>query len=145
MSQSRRWRHPSGEFTKLLARTLLWLDMLASSVFLETSIPNFPSITIQILSLRLFSKSSALNNLVRRIYAHARPRIPFNLNSGAWKTGPNLPHGLVRQGTTEAHRSPRCSAKMCSFAEQFATYKRRPLPVAPRTDPGVRCYTDRLK
>jgi hypothetical protein len=57
------------------------------------------------------AKSSASNNLVRRIYARARPKIPFNLNSGAWKTGPNLPHGLIRQGTPEAHRSPRCSAK----------------------------------
>src|SRR5580704_13037590 len=26
-----------------------------------------------------------------------RPKIPSNLNSGAWKTGPNLPHGLIRQ------------------------------------------------
>src|SRR5215831_15016627 len=45
----------------------------------------------------LFSKSSASNNLVRRIYAHARPKIPSNLHSGAWKTGPNLPHWLIRQ------------------------------------------------
>src|SRR5215831_14042618 len=47
VSQSRRWRHPSEEFAKLLARTLLLQpDMLASSVFLETSIPNIPSITV---------------------------------------------------------------------------------------------------
>jgi hypothetical protein len=26
-----------------------------------------------------------------------RPKIPSNLNSGAWKTGPNLPHGLTSQ------------------------------------------------
>src|SRR6516162_4275377 len=65
-----------------------------------------------ILSPRLFSKSSASNNLVRRICASARPKIPFNLSSGAWKTGPNLPHGLIRQGTTEAHRSPRSLSKM---------------------------------
>src|SRR5262249_18010492 len=50
-----------------------------------------------ILPLRVFSKSSASNNLVRRIYAHARPKIPSNLNSGAWKTGPNLPHRLIGQ------------------------------------------------
>jgi hypothetical protein len=50
-----------------------------------------------ILLPRRFSKSSASNNLVRRICAHARPKIPSNLNSGAWKTGPNLPHGLIRQ------------------------------------------------
>src|SRR5580704_7906310 len=59
-----------------------------------------------ILSLHLFSKGSASNNLVRRIYAHARPKIPFSLDSGAWKTGPNLPHGLTCQRETEAHRSP---------------------------------------
>src|SRR5271168_4636219 len=50
-----------------------------------------------ILSLHIFSKSSASNNLVRRIYAHARTKIPSSLDSGAWKTGPNLPHGLIRQ------------------------------------------------
>src|SRR6476661_4976989 len=104
ISQSRRWRHPSGEFAKLFARTLLQLDMLASSVFLETSIPNIPSITILSFHFCLFSKSSASNNLVRRIYAHARPRIPSSLNSGAWKTGPNLPHGLIRQ--RDARGSP---------------------------------------
>ena len=65
-----------------------------------------------ILSPRLFSKSSASNNLVRRICASARPKIPSNLSSGAWKTGPNLPHGLIRQGTPEAHRSPRLLSKM---------------------------------
>jgi len=42
---------------------------------------------------------------------HARPKIPSNLNSRAWKTRPNLPHRLIRQGTKEAHRSPRCSAR----------------------------------
>jgi hypothetical protein len=40
----------------------------------------------------------------RRIYAHARPRIPSSLNSGAWKTGPNLPHRLIRQ--RDARGSP---------------------------------------
>ena len=61
-----------------------------------------------ILSLHLFSKSSASNNLVRRIYAHARPKIPSSLDSGAWKTGPNLWDRLTRQAPTQAHRSPRC-------------------------------------
>src|SRR6516165_7007393 len=71
----------------------------------------------------LFSKSSASNNLVRRIYAHARPKIPSNLHSGAWKTGPNLPHGLIRQ--RDARGSPFSSqlSKMCLFAKQSATYK----------------------
>src|SRR5207344_2827783 len=71
----------------------------------------------------------------RRIYAHARPKIPSNLKSGAWKTGPNLPHGLIRQ--RDARGSPFSSllSKMCSFAVQVATYKGRLLPAAPRTDP----------
>src|SRR6516225_8129843 len=81
----------------------------------------------------LFSKSSASNNLVRRIYAHARPKIPSNLHSGAWKTGPNLPHGLIRQ--RDARGSPFSSqlSKMCLFAKQSATYKGRGLLPAPRT------------
>jgi hypothetical protein len=54
------------------------------------------------------SKSSASNHLVRRIYAHARPKIPSDLKSGAWKTGPNLWDRLTRQAPTQAHRSPRC-------------------------------------
>src|SRR5271167_4852422 len=57
ISQSRRWRHPSGEFAKLLARTLLQLDMLASSVFFETSIPNTPPITV--LSFHFISSARA--------------------------------------------------------------------------------------
>ena len=79
----------------------------------------------------LFSKSSASNNLVRRIYAHARPKIPSNLHSGAWKTGPNLPHGLIRQ--RDARGSPFSSqlSKMCLFAKQSATYKGRGLLPAP--------------
>src|SRR6185436_2305894 len=64
ISQSRRWRHPSGEFAKLFARTLLQLDMLASSVFLETSIPNIPSITILSLHFCLFSKSPAYGTML---------------------------------------------------------------------------------
>ena len=40
-----------------------------------------------ILPSRLCSTSSASSNLVPRIYALARPRIPSSLNSGAWKNG----------------------------------------------------------
>src|SRR5439155_8548687 len=113
------------EFAKLLLRTLLQLEMLTSSVFLETSIPNIPSITVLSFHLIIFSVSSASSNLVRRIYAHARPRIPSSLNSGAWKTGPNLPHRLIRQ--RDARGSPFSSrlGKMCSFAKPSTTYKGR--------------------
>ena len=43
----------SDEFAKLLLRTLVQLEMLTSSVFLETSMPNIPSITV--LSFHLVS------------------------------------------------------------------------------------------
>ena len=56
-SQSRRWCHPSDEFAKLLLRTLVQLEMLTSSVFLETSIPNIASITV--LSFHLVSAAGA--------------------------------------------------------------------------------------
>src|SRR5215813_6568931 len=96
-----------------------------------------------ILPPRVFSKSSASNNLVRRIYAHARPKIPSNLNSGAWKTGPNLPHRLIRQ--RDARGSPFSSllSNVC-IAKQSATYKGRSLLSAPRTKPYVRLSRIRL-
>jgi hypothetical protein len=45
---------------------------------------------------------------------HARPK---------GKRGLIYRTGFLRRGTTEAHRSPRCSGKICSSAKQFATYK----------------------
>src|SRR5262245_60814060 len=87
-----------------------------------------------ILPPRLFSKSSASNNLVRRIYAHARPKIPSDLNSGAWKTGPNLPHGLIGQRDTRGSPFSSLLSNMC-IAKQSATYKGRPFLSAPRTEP----------
>src|SRR5215468_10545417 len=86
---------------------------------------HYPVNHCPILPPRVFSKSSASNNLVRRIYAHARPKIPSNLNSGAWKTGPNLSHGLIGQRgeTGSPFSSP--LGKICLFAKQSATYKGR--------------------
>src|SRR5215813_4833677 len=78
-----------------------------------------------ILPPRVFSKSSASNNLVRRIYAHARPKIPTNLNSGAWKTGPNLSHGLICQRGETGSPFSSLLGQICLFAKQFATYKGR--------------------
>src|SRR4029077_19989512 len=80
---------------------------------------------------RLCSTSSASSNLVRRIYALARPRIPSSLNSGAWKNG--SPKGRKRLTVLLAAQQP------CLFTKQPATYKGRLLPAAPRTDPGMRC------
>ena len=71
-----------------LVRTLVKLQMLStSSVFLETSIPNIPSITV--LSLhRLVSTSPASSNLVTQDpRSCASLRIPSSLNSGAWENG----------------------------------------------------------
>jgi hypothetical protein len=56
-SQSSRWRHPRAELTKLLARILLQPDMLTSSAFLQTSIPNTPPITVLPFRFIPFSKS----------------------------------------------------------------------------------------
>src|SRR5215471_2444114 len=76
-----------------------------------------------ILPPRVFSESSASNNLVRRIYAHARPKIPSNLNSGAWKTGPNLPHRLIGQRDERGSPFSSLLGTICLFAKQSATYK----------------------
>src|SRR6476646_5017115 len=42
------------------------------------------SVGVDLLGMAFFALKS---NLVRRIYALARPRIPSSLNSGAWKNG----------------------------------------------------------
>ena len=98
-----------------------------------------------ILPLRIFSKSSASNNLVRRIYACACPRIRSDLNSGAWKTGPNLPHRLIAKGTKEAHRSPRCSAKRVHSLSSLCNVQGTCVSSrAPRKDPYVRFSRLRL-
>jgi hypothetical protein len=65
-----------------------------------------------------------------------RPKIPSNLNSGAWKTGPNLPHGLTSQRDDRDSPFSSLLSKMCLFAKQSATYKGRSLLSAPRPDPG---------
>src|ERR1700750_368322 len=98
-----------------------------------------------ILSLSLFSKSSASNNLVRRIYAHARPKIPFSLDSGAWKTGPNLPHGLTCQ--RDDRGSPFSSLLSQNVVIRQAICNVQGTCVsshAPRTDPYVRLSRIRL-
>ena len=145
MSQARRWRHPSVEFAKLLARTLLQpADMLTSIVFLETSIPNTPSITV----LSFHFISSARAPLRTTLYAGSTltrvPSRPSSLDSGAWKTGPELPHGLIRQRDDRGSPFSSLLSKMCLFAENSATYKGRSLPSAPRTEPYVRLSRIRL-
>src|SRR4029077_15620812 len=97
-----------------------------------------------ILPSRLCGTSSASSNLVRRIYALARPRIPSSLNSGAWKNGAS--------STAQAH-SPKgrkrltvllAAQQTCLFTKQPATYKGRSLPTAPRTEPRERNSRTRL-
>src|SRR5215471_9108162 len=94
--QSRRWRHPSEEFAKLLARTLLLqLDMIASSVFLETSIPNMPSITVPCTQdLRSRASQDTVQSEQRSLE-----------NGLIYRTG------SLAKGAKQAHRSPRCSAE----------------------------------
>src|SRR6476646_8086410 len=99
--------------------------MLTSSVFLQTSIPNIPSITF--LSLHLISSTRAplratlyTGSTLMRVPGY-RPVCTAELG----KTGPNLPHRLIRQ--RDARGSPFSSllSKICLFAKQSATYKGR--------------------
>src|SRR6476646_8443824 len=78
--------------------------MLTSSVFLQTSIPNIPSITF--LSLHLISSTRAplratlyTGSTLMRVPGY-RPVCTAELG----KTGPNLPHRLIRQ--RDARGSP---------------------------------------
>src|SRR6516164_3474350 len=78
--------------------------MLTSSVFLQTSIPNIPSITV--LSLHLISSTRAplratlyTGSTLMRVPGY-RPVWTAELG----KTGPNLPHRLIRQ--RDARGSP---------------------------------------
>src|SRR6516164_3319166 len=78
--------------------------MLTSSVFLQTSIPNIPSITV--LSLHLISSTRAplratlyTGSTLMRVPGY-RPVWTAELR----KTGPNLPHRLIRQ--RDARGSP---------------------------------------
>src|SRR6476646_7389272 len=119
MSQARRWRHPSVEFAKLLARTLLQpADMLTSIVFLETSIPNTPSITV----LSFHFISSARAPLRTTLYAGSTltrvPRYRPAWTAELGKRGLIYRTGSFAKGTIEAHRSPRCSAK-CVYSPRI--------------------------
>src|ERR1700751_520709 len=99
--------------------------MLASSVFLETSIPNTPSITV--LSFHLVSSARA--PLRTTLYAGSTltrvPRYRPVETAELRKRGLIYRTGSFAKGTQEAHRSPRCSAKCVTFAKRSATYKER--------------------
>ena len=90
------------------------------------------------------SDGSASINLVHRICARTRPRIPSSLSSGAWKSGAGStarawsPKGRRRLTAILAIR------QISSIAGHLATYKERPLLSAPRTDPYVRLARIRL-
>src|SRR6516162_6321075 len=85
--------------------------MLASSVFLETSIPNTPSITV--LSFHLVSSARA--PLRTTLYAGSTltrvPRYRPICTAELGKRGLIYCTGSFAKGTQEAHRSPRSSAK----------------------------------
>src|SRR6476620_7879759 len=65
-----------------------------------------------ILPSRLCSTSSASSNLVRRIYAHARPDTVQSEQRSLEKRGLIYRTGSFAKGTQEAHRSPCCSANV---------------------------------
>src|SRR6516225_11323326 len=85
--------------------------MLTSSVFLQTSIPNIPSITV--LSLHLISSTRA--PLRSTLYTGSTlMRVQDTVQSeqrSLEKRGLIYRTGSFAKGTQEAHRSPRCSAK----------------------------------
>src|SRR5271163_3529615 len=85
--------------------------MLTSTVFLETSIPNTPSITV----LSFHFISSARAPLRTTLYAGSTltrvPRYRPACTAELGKRGLIYRTGSFAKGTTEAHRSPRCSAK----------------------------------
>src|SRR5262252_9592841 len=86
--------------------------MLASSVFLETSIPNTPSITV--LSFHLVSSARA--PLRTTLYAGSTltrvPRYRPICTAELGKRGLIYRTGSFAKGTQEAHRSPRSSANV---------------------------------
>src|SRR4029077_19463704 len=87
-------------------------DMLTSIVFLETSIPNTPSITV----LSFHFISSARAPLRTTLYAGSTltrvPRYRPAWTAELGKRGLIYRTGSLAKGTTEAHRSPRCSANV---------------------------------
>src|SRR6516225_7579557 len=85
--------------------------MLTSIVFLETSIPNTPSITV--LSFHFISSARAPPRTT--LYAGSTltrvPRYRPAWTAELGKRGLIYRTGSLAKGTTEAHRSPRCPAK----------------------------------
>jgi hypothetical protein len=60
-----------------------------------------------------------------------RPKIPSNLNSGAWKTGPNLPHGLTSQRDDRDSPFSSLLSKSHIEAQKIANLKVVQKPVDP--------------
>src|SRR3974377_47967 len=85
--------------------------MLTSIVFLETSIPNTPSITV--LSFHFISSATAPPRTT--LYAGSTlarvPRYRPAWTAKLGKRGLIYRTGSFAKGTTKAHRSPHCSAK----------------------------------
>src|SRR5439155_20020055 len=121
ISLSRRRRHPSDEFAKLLLRTLVQIAMLTSSVFFETSIPSIPSITV--LSFHLISSREP--RFEQPCTQDLRSR------ASQWK-----PDVLPSTSTPAASRSPRTRSGRRSRAILLLQPPRHPLRYAS-------CWSDR--
>src|SRR5271166_2144281 len=127
-------RGSSDEFVKLLLRTLVQIAMLTSSVFLETSIPNIPSITVLSFHLVCLRELRFEQPCTQDLRSRASQDTVQSEQRSLEKRGLIYRTGSFAKGTTEAHRSPRCSANMftCQAVRNVQGAEGRPTLVLKR-------------
>src|SRR5271166_530873 len=86
--------------------------MLTSSVFLETSIPNIPSFTVLSFHLVCLRELRFEQPCTQDLRSRASQDTVQSEQRSLEKRGLIYRTGSFAKGTTEAHRSPRCSANM---------------------------------
>src|SRR6478672_3774025 len=104
--------------------------MLTSSVFLETSILNIPSITVYPSISSLQHELRFEQPCTQDLRSCASQDTVQSEQRSLEKRGLIYRTGSFAKGTQEAHRSPR-SQQICLFAKQSATYKGRVFHHAP--------------
>src|SRR5271166_176593 len=86
--------------------------MLTSSVFLETSIPNIPSFTVLSFHLVCLRELRFEQPCTQDLRSRASQDTVQSEQRSLEKRGLIYRTGSFAKGTTEAHRSPRCSANV---------------------------------
>src|ERR1700704_4258411 len=86
--------------------------MLTSSVFLETSIPNIPSITVLSFHLVCLRELRFEQPCTQDLRSRASQDTVQSEQRSLEKRGLIYRTGSFAKGTQEAHRSPRCSANL---------------------------------